>query len=478
MIYIFNDYSKLISYNNINIGHHNFDNSNDIQLQKNNKITYPTIIDNRKRNGSLNLYFRSNISLYDKKNITNSFHDECTVLSISENNTDFTNNNVIMNNNSACHNFYVYYDINSTSQFYNKFIGIGGKHNPKFVMQLRHPKKCLNNHKYIDFKVTDKQCKFLRGKNNKIQITCPQNYSPCYANGLYLFISDDGINFTPLSELPFINGLDNDEKCDELYGYGVFDSISSIVYHNGQYILYTRANIERNYRYIKYSISKDLQNWSNFKTIQIDNLTSNDLIIYSPNIKKFNDILISMSHTIELENNYIINSGILLLSSNDGINWKKHDYLIEYDIKNIKNKLIKDIGNNIHNILHLPINGDIIYDELYMYFYICFTYNSIKKYKLESNRLFYITNENKNDVSNFITKNIFTSIDNIVINCNINIDGYLKLYVVAKKSSILLDTLYTGNYYDKIININKNKIDTNFSIKCEFKNCKIYYIKQ
>jgi len=485
MYIIFNENENFIYQKNITINTEKLVFDNNVIMDCKDIIYYPTIIDNRDNTSKFNLYFRSNILYYNKKSITKTIHDDITVCYMSTDGIKFrkiiSDNykcSIIFKGNSASHNFFVYHEKNKSSPYYNKFFGIGGKHNPKFVMDIHHPKDCVNNNQYIQIDCNEKQSEFLRGSKNKVTIVSPYTFSNCYANGLYLFNSDNGLKFNVNEKKSFLNGLDNDDKCDEYYGFGVFDTLSSLVYFNDQYILYNRSNPKKCYRYIKYSISKDLVNWSKFKFINIESMSYNNYNVYAPNIKKFNNILISISTNIEIKNNNIINCGVLLLSSKDGINWKKHDYIINFNIGKFK------LNNNktIHSLMNLTVHGEIINMNNNNYIYIHYIQsNKLVRYKFEHNRLLYITNDNILLQSEFFTKKI-TIYDNMInINCIVEQEGFVKIEILDDNKIIIYkmeenDIIYKGNYYDKKLTWNGNSYinNVNIHIHCIFKNAKIY----
>ena len=477
---IFDNFNKFVDHGNVVIQNNKLTVDGNITLNHKESISYPTIIDNRNNTGKINLYFRSDISYYNKKRITKTVHDEIIVFYASIDGITFERcADIILHGNSACHNFLVYHEKNIDSPHYNKFFGIGGKHNPKFIIDTRHPKSCVSQNKYIQIDGNSEQCKFLKGKNGKITVVSPYEYSECYANGLHMFESDNGIKFNLKQKLPFINGFDNEDNCDGYYGFGVFDSISSLVYFNGKYILYNRANPKIYHRYVKYAISDDLISWSKFKIINIENMNYNNSIIYSPNIKKFNNILISVSNVIEIRNMHVVNCGMLLLSSDDGINWKKHNYILNFNIDNLQSKNITN--NTIHSLMNLSANGDILCMNGNMYFYVCHVQNIIKRYKLEYNRLFYISNTNDTVQSTFLTKKIEVDNKMIKINCLVDDDGFVKIEIINSNNDIVCkfddhDIITKGDYYDKILTWNgKDSVEDKYMyIKCSFKNAQIY----
>jgi hypothetical protein len=91
-----------------------------------------------------------------------------------------------------------------------------------------------------------------------------------YSDGLYLFSSEDGINFNLEYDDPIItvdhSGFHSalDWKSTE------FDGHLCVMHNGNEYILYMRDNVKKGTRFIQYSTSKDLRCWSPIKNIIVN----------------------------------------------------------------------------------------------------------------------------------------------------------------------------------------------------------------
>lgn len=197
-----------------------------------------------------------------------------------------------------------------------------------------------------------------------------------YSGGLYLFTSDDGINFKPVQKKPIITvnhpGYNSalDWKSTE------FDSHICCIHDGHKYILYVRDNIKKGIRYIQYATSKDLVNWSEFNNI-----------VMSPKFDPDEDnYYLPCFHFIN--NKYLgflpyFRGGracIRYVRSVDGIKWTVIDSFFLSDT----NRIIANEKNPVH-----PVQGHTR-DKKNLYFYFHMNYWGadenepvvIKKYRM------------------------------------------------------------------------------------------------
>ena len=185
---------------------------------------------------------------------------------------------------------------------------------------------------------------------------------PRHANGLYVFVSPDGINWKEYNETPIFSCFTETEDFDNVLS---FDTMPSIFYDDNinEYVIYLRANLSLGIRHAMYSHSKDLINWSKPKFVVLDPPfdMSHTNIYYMgayryPNSKKYiafpahfkNDIIhttTSMSKLYdetdgqwmfgdaeqfiggmenEIQRRYY-DAKTLIMVSDDGVNWKTID---------------------------------------------------------------------------------------------------------------------------------------------------------
>jgi len=154
-------------------------------------------------------------------------------------------------------------------------------------------------------------------------------FHPRHANGLYIFKSPDGINWTEYYDKPIFSTF-----TDEVLG---FDTLPSIFYdHNiNEYVIYLRANLRLGVRCVMYSRSKDLIKWSEPILIETDppfDMNHENLyymcafpfrgkyIAFPPHFK--NEII---SDT----NRLYSDAKTKVMISDDGIKWKTVDEILQ-----------------------------------------------------------------------------------------------------------------------------------------------------
>ena len=308
--------------------------------------------------------------------------------------------NIDLDIKSANHNLQIY-NIN------NKLIGIGGQCIPKIRYETHFYDKYkdfLNKHT-IERKINICSCKKLDNctlcminkkkcffYNQKIRhdlssLIDPYIECPFYANGTYIFyFKNQDLNKLNIFESKLILNGFKENRHDGHYGYHdvngsmkngitVYDSNNSLVYNHEQnmYYLYVRANLGLELRFIQYCTSNDLENWSDFNLVKLDNIKDKNLSninIYFSNFfyNKDFDIYFAILAVGEKQNtNYKIRSNfyidLKLYISNDCIEWNyrftlnKIEYHNEYPIFG---DFIKDNNNNyliyIQNLRKKEIN--------------------------------------------------------------------------------------------------------------------------
>lgn len=153
-------------------------------------------------------------------------------------------------------------------------------------------------------------------------------------NGIFLYVSADGIKWKPKFELPIISGM-MEGHYDKLYFCSHYDCHPSCFYDKfkKEYIIYLRSNIDYGVRHVQYSTSTDLIDWSPLKFINFkpsfdltgDNYYSMNAIPY-PDSKK--QLYIAFPPYYKNKTKSSENSFISLAFSEDAINWKICDKMI------------------------------------------------------------------------------------------------------------------------------------------------------
>lgn len=474
----FYDEKQLSSYNNIKFQ------CNapvyDMKILKiTNKDEYFTIIYN-KNSKKYQMYHRGYINKFNndaKKRlimINNDYflyHSQITCCYESPDATKFNivetgkPNNWLLKDGSVSHNFHVFYDKN------NNLKGIGGRQLYESVIKkTNHSLFCNKNTIYQEVKLkTKEQIKYTGGntKTMKLKIVSPNHPSPCKSNGLYLYSSNDGLIWIPDKNMPIITGL-NGRKINGYVNLTLFDSISACIYDdkNNRYILYQRANTERQKRYICYSTSKDLINWEEFQYINIKNCNCKNDSFYSPFVYKIKDYYFCFTPHLKINNNdKYTKGGIMLLISGDGINWKPMGYQFKYNINLKKN----DIYNSVymHDIIQLfPVAGDPISKNGKQYVFIRNSKNDyLERYTTRENGFLYVTAaDNKKNA--IFTTTLISSVNKIGINFQTTDGGYVEIDILnTDKKSLHVEKLQ-GDYINKEINFCKfpNKFYLTFSL--------------
>lgn len=372
-------------------------------------------------------------------------------------------NDFILNMGIAGHNFRLF-NIN------NNVYGIGGQ--SLGIANYNNKLKNTKNNKYIDYH--NNINKFINSSNYGIsnllgnQIYNPNVVCPYYANGLHLFLFDN-LNTASFNVenngLPIVTGImkgrydghygfcDNHNIDRSRNGLTVFDSQTSILYNSDQnkYYLYQRANIGTGIRYIQYTTSDDLINWSEFNLLKIN-----------PKFNYFSfNFYYSNFFTINNVNGFI---GILPVNkktSNDynGLS-KIQNYSLYYSNDCINYNYIGIIDSDEYHNNVLTVGRPILYDNKY-YFYI--TNNSdlsLKICSFEKNRFSYITFNEKDIISKVEFKLMHFEEKNIKINFKTEENGYLKVQLKDENNTIIEG--YSFNDFD-IINENANEFEYTIS---------------
>ena len=191
---------------------------------------------------------------------------------------------LVLNRSGASHNFTPFYGKN------NKLYAIGGVDNWKFDPAFHG----IQNQK--DFKRVFEN-KFRRSSatenfNYKIHRKLISNKPAMpHVNGLYLFESAEGKVWKEVQKEPIIT-VWNAGYIDAIRNFGKgseFDGMIGCCWvpEESLYYIYLRANISPGIRYIQYSTSPDLLNWSEFQLVDIEGYDISKDNYYIPSIFRY-----------------------------------------------------------------------------------------------------------------------------------------------------------------------------------------------
>ena len=244
-------------------------------------------------------------------------------------------NNIVLQNSLATNNFKVFIDTNPNIPQTERYKAIGGYHvsrNHAELVGLMETQKAQQ--KWCFDPVWPKESK---------EVIKDDMFHPRHGNGLYVFTSPDGINWTEYYKGPIFSRFTQcaDSKGKKLpEGTIGCDYMPSAFFdHNiNEYIIYIRANIALGCRHVLYSKSKDLINWSTPQLISCDPAfdienkqnfyypavypLNNKYIAFPPHF--YNQILDEKTGTRSYHDQCTH-----VMISNDGFNWKKIDQILE-----------------------------------------------------------------------------------------------------------------------------------------------------
>jgi len=251
---------------------------------------------------------------------------------------------IIIQDTGVCHNFFAFYDHNPNITD-NKIKGIGGTHWKK-----RDP------------------FWHIRAKHEGMEKDTPATHG---YRGIYIYQSEDGLQWNNISKKPVVSRRSPGFLSRGRRQAREFDSHLSAFYddNRSEYILYVRANIKQGIRFIQFTTSKDLINWSPFKPIGIKFHSAKDNY-YFPNFFRHpsNTGYLGLIPYTNHKN------GLLrLVKSTDGVKWKIIEELFS------EKPFFHD--RQPKNASH-PVNGYVLSkDKSMIYFYIHHNYFQSNKKK-------------------------------------------------------------------------------------------------
>jgi hypothetical protein len=251
-------------------------------------------------------------------------------------------NNVIISKSLAAHNFKVFIDENPSTPKNERYKAVGGYH------VGRGSKSNPNLHAEL------KGCKISKGLPvveypnpvwpDRTKLLFKDDfYHPRHANGMYVFVSSDGVSWSEYHEKPIFSILtpcldeEGNKMPDGIIG---LDYMPSIFYDEkiGKYVAYLRANLSLGCRSVLYSESSDLKEWTTPQLIsctpEFDKTSKQNF--YYPAVYPYKDGYIAFPpHFV---NKIMDKAGhrriyeeecTFVMTSEDRLNWKKRAVILE-----------------------------------------------------------------------------------------------------------------------------------------------------
>ena len=216
---------------------------------------------------------------------------------------NFSEPRILLSLHGASSNFHVFHDPRDKEYPYK---AVGGQH-----LRIDHHKKS--------------GCKSDCYQEIWGQLyTAPSDDHTCFGAGVYLFQSKDGRRWSPKLKSPILTGLHEGQR-DGLRGISEFDSALSVIYDyaSDHYFLYARLNIKGGVRYIQYTKSKNLRDWSPFKPLKINNFKfdTNKHNFYYPHFFNLKNRVLGYTAFYEEGNHTQRDAGLYLLSPKSPEEW-------------------------------------------------------------------------------------------------------------------------------------------------------------
>lgn len=170
-----------------------------------------------------------------------------------------------------------------------------------------------------------------------------------FKNGMYLFKSNNGIDWIKIHELPVLHSYISSDTCQ--LGSVCFDTRPCLIFYKNEYILFSRLNTALDERGICIRKSKNLIDWTLPEKINILNENSNNTKknYYHFVVFEKNNILYAFAPYFEAcgtENRNYTNGHLILLESINLLNWR----IIEYKLPHL--------GKTIDRVNDILIEND------------------------------------------------------------------------------------------------------------------------
>lgn len=316
---------------------------------------------------------------------------------------------------------------------------------------------------------------------------------PYYANGVNLFKFKNETDFEVLNnKLPIISGV-HKGRHDGLYknkgfttdllensknGFSAFDCIPSILFSQRKnlYYFFTRANLGAGVRYIQYCTSKDLNNWSQFNLVNINNKKDFDyykLNYYHPNffnmknINQYIGILPCNVKRSEKAGDLDKYENSELYISNNCVDWEYCGVLDTHE----------------YHKKWMVCGPPILQNNRHYFYYINNESLKIFVCSIEKNRLAHFRNKDNKKLSTLLLKKIKFSKE-IRIDINIKDNGYLFARLLDENKNPIQKYSHDNFIIIKKCNGNQKLLWKNISdieegiyhLELSFENTRIYSV--
>lgn len=247
-----------------------------------------------------------------------------------------------------------------------------------------------------------------------------------FNNGLFLFESIDGINWTKNKKI-----IDGSNLLPGWIHKNHFDTHNCIVYNDldEYYYIYVRENNPER-RFVQYTKTKDFNIFTKFQNINI--IDDENLALYMPGIFKYPKSNYFLSIPLIQGTKYTDKKTNRMYISHNGHDWSLlTDNLFNHTNAMIVNGMVHSIDNKLY---------------IYKHENLTLINNCINCYSFEMNRIQkIICNED-----GFIKTNlIYIKNNNLLINCETSIDGYIIIDILnTNNEKIITSKKIIGNYLD------------------------------
>ena len=258
-------------------------------------------------------------------------------VAIKDGNSYSKNKNSVISNSLSSANFRVFIDTNPDTPEDERYKAVGGYHVGRDSVPTKFGHHNASLHKQLSGCEVSKTLEVIPVKDSIwpdfIKLLFKDDFfHPRHANGLYIFKSSDGINWTEYYDKPIFSCFTECED-SELS----LDTMPTIFYdHNiNEYVIYLRSNIKLGVRHVLYSKSKDLITWS--KPILIETTPpfdmNNENLYYMgayPFGKKYIAFPPHFKNEIISDTNRLYSDAkTKVMISDDGIKWKTVDEILQ-----------------------------------------------------------------------------------------------------------------------------------------------------
>jgi hypothetical protein len=226
-------------------------------------------------------------------------------------------NDVVLEKSAAGHNFRVFYDTNPNTPDNEKYKAVGGN-----SVHSKYPAM-------VDckFSKTLEECELpnpCRPHKPRLCFKGEDNH-PRHGNGLYVFSSEDGINWKTYSNKPIFS---YHTKTKTLPNTIAFDWMPSVVYDGENYRIFIRCNPKLGTRTCFTSTSTNLLDWSIPELIKVSGFDMNKENFYYMDCHFIAGKYIAFApHFIQEDRTYSDCYTAILVSEN-GINWEVKDRIL------------------------------------------------------------------------------------------------------------------------------------------------------